>query len=75
MAEKLSITCDNCKTELVVDSPYPHNYGLHLSAKDYGINTSGMTYALSMRPEINPSKNFCNLKCLAEWVKWITKAS
>jgi len=68
MSEKLSITCDSCNKELVVDSPYPHNYGLHLSVKDYGINTSGVVYCIMQHPPIDSPKDFCGIKCLTEWV-------
>ncbi len=64
---KTSITCDHCGKELVVDSKYPHNYGIHLYAKDYGINTSGSTFMVAMYPPIDSPKDFCDLKCLASW--------
>lgn len=67
MAEKRSITCDHCGKELVEDSPYPHKYGLHLAARDYGINSSGSVYAVHVSPPIDAPKDFCGFVCLAEW--------
>ena len=68
MSEKRSITYDHCGTELVVDSKYPHYYGLHLSAKDYGINSTEMYYAISMPPPLDSAKDFCGKKCLMAWL-------
>ncbi len=68
MSEKTSVKCDFCNKELVVDSPYPHNYCLHLSVKDYGINSSGATYMVMQYPPIDSPKDFCEFGCLAGWL-------
>ena len=68
MTEKRSIVCDSCGKELVIDSKYPHHYGLHLEAQDYGINTSGIQHLIAMCPPIDSPKDFCGKKCLAVWL-------
>jgi len=65
-----SITCDNCGTELIVDSSYPSNYGLQLTPKNYGINTTGFTYTVvDYLPFEGKTHDFCNTDCLKEWLK------
>lgn len=68
MSEIRSVKCDCCGKELVVDSKYPANWGVHLSAHNYGINTSGLQYAIAMSPPLKAPLDFCGLKCLAEWI-------
>lgn len=67
--EKISVKCDCCEKELVVDSKYPNNYGIHLSVKDYGVNTNGSVYAVYTTPPLKSSKDFCNLECLEKWLE------
>lgn len=67
MSEKLSVTCDECGKELVVDSSYPHNFGLRVEVKDYGINTTGKVFLLHMSPPLRSPKDFCGKKCLMDW--------
>ncbi len=63
----LSVKCDYCGKELVVDSMYPSNYGLRLESVDYGINTSGVTYAIAFEKPIKRPKDFCGFECLIKW--------
>jgi len=62
-----SIVCDNCETELIVDSSYPSHYVIQVESKDLGINTTGMTYGIHMTPPIPESMHFCNKACLKKW--------
>jgi hypothetical protein len=66
--EKRSVTCDQCGKELAVDSSYPARYGLHLESRNYGTNTSGITFAIAMYPPLQNPKDFCGKKCLTQWV-------
>lgn len=68
MSEKRSVTCDHCGKELVVDSSYPANYGLHLCCKNYGLNSTGIQYAVCMHPPLREGKDFCGWKCLEGWL-------
>lgn len=63
-----SVKCDQCATELVVDSPRPHRYGIVLSVEDFGINTSGSTYAVYTHKPLHRTHHFCSNKCLRLWV-------
>lgn len=73
------ITCDQCGKQLNIDSSYPHNYGLSLTAKDYGVNTTGKYFAIAQYPPIDSDKDFCGPKCLKEWIsgdrKWFNQSS
>lgn len=62
-----SICCDTCGKELVVDSHYPKNYGLELSCKNFGYNSSNMEYSILQRPIIKCDCHFCSLRCLKDW--------
>jgi len=63
-----SILCDHCENELIQDTSYPARYGLVLSARNYGVNTSNFEYAVMVHPEIEKPHHFCNLTCLTSWV-------
>lgn len=63
-----STTCDACGTELSIDSSYPANYGLALAAKDFGRNTSGVTFGVAMYPPLEREHHFCGLGCLGRWL-------
>ena len=71
MADKTmrSITCDSCDKELIVDSSYPHDWGIEVAPKDFGTNSSGMVYACICHPPIDRKHHFCGLKCLAQWAE------
>ena len=62
------ICCDNCGTQLNIDSSYPHNYGIQIRSLDYGINTSGVEYALYMEPPLKKTLDFCGIGCLQAWI-------
>lgn len=62
-----SIICDTCGKELITNTPYPHNYNLELRVIDTNRNTSGMQYAVYMKPPFDGLKHFCSKKCLGEW--------
>lgn len=62
-----SVTCDNCQRELVIDSSYPHEWGLELSAKDFGIKSGVTVYACICDPPIEETRHFCGIKCLYSW--------
>lgn len=64
-----SIICDNCQSELIVDSSYPANYSLELKAINTGINSTGVQYAVALSPPIKEPLHFCGLICLGKWVK------
>ena len=64
---KKSIVCDYCCTELIVDSRYPSHFSLELKAVDTGINTTGIQYAVSVKPPIDGEKHFCGMECLSLW--------
>ncbi len=66
--QTMSVKCDTCEKELVVDSSYPHNYCLKLSSADFGKNSSGIVYAIMDYPHIKREHHFCNLQCLKDWV-------
>ena len=51
MSEKLSITCDWCEKERIIDSEYPATYTLELRAIDTGVNTSGSCLQMRGRYE------------------------
>jgi len=74
MSVKNSITCDQCGSELIVDSSYPHKFTLQLSCIDTGINTSGSTFAVAMYPLLKEPHHFCDFKCLEGWME-IRKAA
>lgn len=63
------ICCDTCKSQLNVDNSYPHNYGIQLSARDYGINTTGIEYAICQFPPLDRDYDFCDMDCMLKWVK------
>lgn len=62
-----SVKCDHCETELIVDTDYPHDWGLELASKDFGVNSSGMQFACICHPPLKRAYHFCGLKCLAAW--------
>ena len=63
-----SVKCDQCSKEL--DSSRPHSWGLLVKAVDYGINTTGVTYAIMDEPPYPFSRDhhFCSTSCLAEFI-------
>lgn len=63
-----SIICDNCSSELIVDSSYPARYSLELRAINTGINTSSIQYAVGVNPPIESTKHFCGMDCLSKWI-------
>ena len=71
MADKTisSVICDDCQTELIEDSEYPHKFGLQLSVRDYGVNTSGMVYAIALQPPLDRDYHFCGINCLKNWTQ------
>ncbi len=64
-----SIKCDNCGEELIEDSSYPAKYSLELTNINTGINTTGVTYLMDVKPSFRGSKHFCGKTCLANWCK------
>lgn len=67
MTTQHSVKCDQCGEELVTHSSYPANYGLRLSAVNYNINDTGITYAMNILPPLKRAHDFCSIKCLREW--------
>jgi hypothetical protein len=63
------ICCDNCGKQLNIDSSYPANYGLQLKSVNYGVNTSGVRYAILMEPSFKGERDFCGISCLKEWIE------
>ena len=63
-----SIVCDECGKEMVIESNYPHRWGLELSCKDFGINKSGFAYAINSPPILDRPFHFCNEDCLKNWM-------
>jgi len=63
----VSIVCDNCGRELVIESSYPANYSLQLSAIDTNTNTTGVQFAVAVVPPINETLHFCGFSCLTKW--------
>ena len=68
MCENTIIKCDHCGEQLNIDSSYPHNYGLYLASKDYGVNTTGAVYAVHQTPPLMEDKDFCDIMCLSNWI-------
>ena len=64
-----SITCDSCGEELLVDTPYEHDWGIFVAAMDFGTNSGGMTYDVICDPPISRRHHFCGLVCLSKWVQ------
>lgn len=69
MSQKISITCDTCQKELIVDSKYPAHYSLELKAINTGTNSSGSQYAVYVRPPFDGVRHFCGFNCLKNWDK------
>jgi hypothetical protein len=62
------ICCDNCGTQLNIDSSYPANYGLALRCVNYGINTSGSVYCVQIEPKLKREMHFCGFGCIRAWL-------
>lgn len=69
MSTKTKVHCDQCGRYLNIDSSYPHNYGICLTPKDYGVNTTSITYVLAQYPPMDSVKDFCTPTCVREWVE------
>ena len=69
MSKSISIKCDNCNCELIVDTFYPANYILELKAINVNQNTTGPVYTVQVCPPINSIKYFCGKQCLASWLE------
>jgi hypothetical protein len=65
----ISIECDQCGEELVVDSQFPAKYSLELNCINTGINTSDACFSVHIEPPFNGQKHFCNVTCLFRWAK------
>ena len=65
---KESILCDNCKTELIEESAYPHKFVLQLSVIDAIRHRDTTQYAIAMLPPFKNDKHFCNKECLLSWL-------
>ncbi len=68
MSKNTIIRCDHCEKQLNIDSSYPHRWGLHLSSVDYGVNTTGMVYAVAQYPSLDRDMDFCGMVCLSKWL-------
>ena len=69
MSKKEVLACDACEENLIINTSYPANYSLELNVIDTNRNTTGVVYAVNIIPPFNETKHFCNLRCLANWVK------
>jgi hypothetical protein len=64
-----SIKCDACHKELIEDTPYPATWALRLYVNNVNRNTSGISYAVICDPPIAKPVDFCNFKCLINWLR------
>jgi hypothetical protein len=73
MRKPISILCDTCKKELVVDSQQPARYGIEVRCVDYGYNTSGIVNLSIKMPPLQDDHHFCGLACLKSWAERLGK--
>lgn len=60
------INCDNCQQDIDPEAHVPTN---HLQLRNISTaNTSNVVYAVMVYPHIDRFMDFCNVKCLKEWV-------
>lgn len=62
-----SIICDNCIKDITETGKRPA-YRLTLSCEPRPHNTNSV-YAVMVYPPINQDHHFCDLDCLANWLK------
>lgn len=63
-----SVKCDSCGEEQVVETNYPHHWGLQLSTVDFKQNRGGMIFDVMLYPPLEREYHFCGLHCLRAWV-------
>jgi len=66
MGKDIKITCDNCEKDLSSTAGMP-DFRLKLSSESLP-NTSDITFAVYVSPDIDEDLYFCGLGCLKEWI-------